>query len=165
MRRLRRLAVVAAMLASISSAAAQETKTEKRFDDWVVNCAETGEAKNCAMSQTLRDAKTKQVVLTVFVARSKDGKNVVTVRTPVGVLLTAGLGLAIEGGPETTAQYRFCGPRACHAQFEVEGPVLDAFRQQATFTATFSRLDGQRLSVAGSLKGFSGAFDFLAAQG
>jgi invasion protein IalB len=164
MRRLRFFCALAAA-GWLSTATAQETKTEKTFDNWVVTCGETAEGKNCAMSQTLRDAKTKQVVLTVILARTQDGKNIVTVRTPIGVLLPAGLGLAIEGGPETTAQYRFCGPRACHAQFEVAAGVLDAFRKQAAFTATFSRLDGQRMSVAGSLKGFSGAFDFLVEQG
>jgi invasion protein IalB len=141
-----------------------QTRTEKTFDDWLVTCQEQGEKKACGLSQTFRDAKTKRIALSWIITRDVNGSDKAVVRTPTAVALADGLRVAVPTAGEFVAAYRFCGPRACTAEFAFTDEWLKAFRGQGEFSATFKPVGGNPVTLKGSLKGFSAAYDFFAEQ-
>lgn len=152
---------VAALVPFAPVANAQATKTETRFQDWVVACDDSSGAKRCSLSQTFTKAGTGEVVLAWVLAKDQDNKLHAVVYTPTQVLLAPGLKVDGGGLPTIEAPYRYCAPQACVAEFPFEDDWLAVFRRNTEYSVTFEPVNQKPATVKGSLKGFSSAYDFF----
>ena len=78
-----------------------QIQTKASFGDWRVNCGKPPGAKEqrCALVQRVIDEERSNVGLRVVFLLTSDGKNVLRVVAPLGVLLPFGLGLRIDDEP------------------------------------------------------------------
>ena len=160
-----RFAVSVVALAPLASAAlAQTTKSETRFDDWVVACDDSSGAKRCSVSQTFTKSGTGDVVLAWVLGKDADGKLTAVVYTPTQVLLAPGLTVNETGLDPVNAPYRYCAPQACVTEFPFDDNWLAAFRKNTEYSVTFQPVNQKPATVNGSLKGFSAAYDFFVKQ-
>ncbi len=155
---------VVALAPLMTTAHAQTTKSETRFEDWVVACDDSSGAKRCSLSQTFTKSGTGEVVLAWILAKDNDGKLKAVVYTPTQVLLAPGLLINESGLDAITAAYRYCAPQACVAEFPFEDNWLAAFRKNTEYSVTFEPVNQKPATVKGSLKGFSAAYDFFLKQ-
>jgi invasion protein IalB len=160
-----RLAASVIALAPLATTGhAQTTKSETRFDDWVVACDDSSGTKRCSLSQTFTKSGTGEVVLAWILAKDTDGKLKAVVYTPTQVLLAPGLVVNEIGLDAITAPYRYCAPQACVAEFPFDENWLAAFRKNDEYSVTFLPVSQKPATVKGSLKGFSAAYDFFLKQ-
>ena len=110
------------------AAQAPEGGTVKaQHGDWQVVCKPPPPgAKNevCALVQSVTAEDRNNIGLTVYFQKFSDGKRVLRVFAPLGVLLPPGLGLKIDDKDVGHAPFVRCHNFACYAQVVVE-PTAD----------------------------------------
>jgi invasion protein IalB len=147
----------------LTTPALANTRVQKSFDGWQVDCVETDKAKNCSMSAALVNSKTKQVVISLSVAKTKDGNKLV-VRTPNGVLLSAGVGLGFGNAKPSSLPFYTCGPKACIAETPLTDDWISALSADAELKITFSMVNAKPVSQGIPLKGFADGFKYFSEQ-
>ncbi len=156
------LILSAVAFAALATAAfAQATKSETRFQDWVVGCDDSGGSKKCTMSQTFTKAGTSEAVLAIVLTKKDDGSLKAAVYSPTQVLLAPGVTVTAGDLPPVNAAFLYCAPRACLAEFGFDDKWLDVFRTGADYAVTFQPVNQQPVTVRGSLKGFTAAYDLF----
>jgi len=143
---------------------AQTTKSETRFEDWVVACDDATGAKKCSLSQTFTKAGTGEVVLAWVLAKSAENKLHAIVYAPTQVLLEPGLKVDAGGLDPIVAPFRYCAPQACVAELDFSDEWLKVFQKNTEYSVSFQPVNQNQATVKGSLKGFSAAFDFFSKQ-
>ena len=120
------LVVLSALLAAAAACTTRvpEGGTVKaQHGDWQVVCKPPPPgAKNeiCALVQSVTAEDRNNVGLTVYFQRFSDGRRVLRVFAPLGVLLPPGLGLKIDNKDVGHAPFVRCNTFACYAQVVVE---------------------------------------------
>lgn len=159
------LVLAVAALAPLAPASfSQVTKSETRFEGWVVACDDSSGTKTCSLSQTFTKAGTGEVVLAWVLAKDAEGNLRAVVYTPTQVLLQPGLKVDAGNLAPITAAYRYCAPQACVAEFPFADDWLEVFRRDPEYSVTFQPINQNPATVKGSLKGFTAAFDFFEQQ-
>lgn len=69
------------------------------YEDWGVVCQIAGKATSCVVRQVQSNNQTKQMVLTVEIGRTPDGKLTGALLLPLGLSLAQGAQLKIGDGP------------------------------------------------------------------
>ncbi len=166
LRNLPRYVVALAMVLPplVGLAFAQATKSETRFEDWVVACDDSSGEKKCSLSQTFTKAGTGKVVLAFIVTKDAEGKFKAVVFAPTQVLLAPGLTVTVEGVDPVNASYTYCSPQACVAEFPFTDAWVEAFRKLTSFSVSFEPVGQKPAAVNGSLKGFMAALEFFDKQ-
>ncbi len=130
--------------------------------DWTVTCASNeGGEKSCAMMQRLSNAQTKQVVLAWLIGLNPDGDKVMTLRTPLGLLLNKGIIVQVDDNPHLVMTYRTCVQTFCEAVHALNSALLDTLKGGAMARVQLQNLQEQPVNINVSLKGFGKAFDIL----
>ena len=159
------LAIATALtsLAATGSADAQ-TRLQKAFDQWSVECVET-DKKVCGLYFRLVNAKNKRVVLSwaVVPAQGAEG-NVAVVRTPNGVSLADGVLVKLGSAEPVKITYKTCGPVNCIGETVFSEAWLKAFRSAESFTLTYTANNGKKFDQDVSLKGFPDGFAYYVEQ-
>ena len=136
-----------------------QIQTKATFGDWRVNCGKPPGAKQqrCALVQRVIDEERSNVGLRVVFLLTSDGKNVLRVVAPLGVLLPFGLGLRIDDEPIGKEPLPFirCQPMGCISEIIVKDKLLDKFKTGTTamFIIVETKEEGRAIPV--SLKGFT----------
>lgn len=146
------------------------TVTAERFDDWTLRCVTAAAASPaCEVTQPLmvaHDGSPVEILkLAVSRASDKAGKAdwALVVLTPLDVHLPADFGFATGTAKPVLLKYRNCNQLGCFVIVPLENDRLAALKKAADGTAYFRLLNGQTVKVSFSLKGFTKAFDALAA--
>ncbi len=131
-----------------------------QFGDWQIVCkAPPPGAKNeiCAIVQSVTAEDRNNVGLTVYFQRFSDGRRVLRVFAPLGVLLPPGLGLKIDNKDVGHAPFVRCNPFACYAQVLAQEPLIEKMKtgKQAVFVIFQSEEAGIGIPI--SLNGFGQA--------
>jgi invasion protein IalB len=131
-----------------------------QFGDWQIVCkAPPPGAKNeiCAIVQSVTAEDRNNVGLTVYFQRFSDGRRVLRVFAPLGVLLPPGLGLKIDNQDVGHAPFVRCNQFACYAQVLAQDPLVEKLRtgKQAVFVIFQSEEAGIGIPI--SLNGFGQA--------
>lgn len=137
---------------------------KSQHGDWQIVCkGPPPGAKNevCAVVQSVTAEDRNNVGLTVYFQRFSDGRRVLRVFAPLGVLLPPGLGLKIDNRDVGHAPFVRCNTFACYAQVVLEDPLLEQFKngKQAVFIIFQSEEAGIGIPI--SLAGFSQALNGL----
>lgn len=160
-------AVAAVMLTVPYSSAAQEDKetlparktSSHQIGDWNVSCASNkGSKKSCAMAQRLNDAKTKQVVFAWLVGLNAAGDQVITLRTPLGLMLQKGVAVQVDENPKFTVPFRTCIKAFCEAVQGLNKPLVAMLKKGAVAKVQLQNLQEETIWISISLRGFSQAY-------
>ena len=154
---------------SSASAAAQaqlpEAGTVKaQHGDWQVVCKPPPPgAKNevCALVQSVTAEDRNNVGLTVYFQRFSDGKRVLRVFAPLGVLLPPGLGLKIDDKDVGHAPFLRCHNFACYAQVVVEDQLIEQLKKGKTAVFIIFQTEEAGIGIPISLAGFGQALAAL----
>jgi invasion protein IalB len=135
------------------------------FGAWEVRCAPDGD--ECFMYQLALDEK-KNPVAEVSILKLPEAAEAdagVTVVTPLGTLLTAGVALQVDGGERRQYPFGYCIQVGCFARFGLAQPSLDALKRGKTGELTLVSVaqPNAPLTLDLSLSGFTAAFDSLEA--
>jgi invasion protein IalB len=163
--------LVAMISSSAGSALAQslpqtpEGGTVKaQHGDWQVVCKPPPPgAKNevCALVQSVTAEDRNNIGLTVYFQKFSDGKRVLRVFAPLGVLLPPGLGLKIDDKDVGHAPFVRCHNFACYAQVVVENPLIEQLKNGKTAVFIIFQTEEAGIGIPISLAGFSQALAAL----
>jgi invasion protein IalB len=139
------------------------------FDLWEQRCVKTADGKDpCELFQLLRDAD-KNPVSEISIFRLPEGNQAVigaTVVTPLETLLTANLNIAVDGGKSKVYPFTFCTASGCVARIGFTAEEVGQLKAgaKATMTLVPAAAPDAKVNLDISLKGFTAAYDALAAQ-
>jgi invasion protein IalB len=155
------LLALLALPAVVAQAQTLEGGTVKgQYGDWQIVCkAPPPGARNeiCAIVQSVTAEDRNNVGLTVYFQRFSDGRRVLRVFAPLGVLLPPGLGLKIDNQDVGHAPFVRCNAFACYAQVLAQEPLIEKLKtgKQAVFIIFQSEEAGIGIPI--SLSGFGQA--------
>ena len=154
------------VLAQAGAAKKDELPVNKRWQqsvgDWVVVCAEGQNGrKSCAMSQTLNNAKTRQMLASWAISRDSNGKTSATVTVPMGVLVSVGLRAGADEKSAFEVPFRTCIAQGCVATFDVSNQLIAQLSKADKFSFVTRTVQEQPLTVEFSLRGFQKAHEIL----
>jgi invasion protein IalB len=158
------LAQAAILLSTAVSAQAPPTPEggtiKAQHGDWQIVCKPPPPgAKNetCAMVQSVTAEDRSNVGLTVYVQRFSDGKRVLRVFAPLGVLLPPGLGLKIDDKDVGHAPFVRCHSFACYAQVMLEDQLIEQLKSGKTAVFIIFQTEEAGIGIPISLAGFNQA--------
>jgi invasion protein IalB len=131
--------------------------------DWEVRCAPDG--SDCFMYQLALDDQDNPVA-EVSVLKLPAGAEAVagvTVVSPLGTLLPAGVTLQVDGGERRQYPFGWCSQVGCFARFGLAAPAVDALKRGRGGTLTLASIAAPQtpLTLELSLTGFTAAYDSL----
>ena len=124
--------------------------------DWQVVCKPPPPgAKNevCALVQSVTAEDRNNIGLTVYFQKFSDGKRVLRVFAPLGVLLPPGLGLKIDDKDVGHAPFVRCHNFACYAQVVVEPPLIEQLKTGKTAVFIIFQTEEAGIGIPISLAG------------
>ena len=132
--------------------------------DWQVVCKPPPPgAKNevCALVQSVTAEDRNNIGLTVYFQKFSDGKRVLRVFAPLGVLLPPGLGLKIDDKDVGHAPFVRCHNFACYAQVVVDNPLIEQLKNGKTAVFIIFQTEEAGIGIPISLAGFGQALAAL----
>ncbi len=167
-------AAVLFCLGFLAPAASAEPQIQsKRFNDWYYRCVTPEVSKRRphpkAQCETVQIAQTRKGrkrvnLLTVSVSQAVRGKKknaVLTILAPQNVHLPSGLKLSIGERSKVTLRYRNCNNAGCWIQHAIDRKSLEALKSNEAAFANIRLVNGRKLNIKLSLKGFKEAFKAL----
>ena len=145
-----------------------ESEAVSTHGDWSLECSGTNEAesRNCSLVNRVMDESEDAIQLDVFVWHSvKDHASILQVRAPLGVLLTAGLGLKIDNKDIGSAGFVRCLPEGCFVEMAMDEALIQTFLngKDALFIVFKSPNEGVGIPV--SMAGFREGYTSLTKAG
>ena len=135
-----------------------------QYGDWQIVCkAPPPGAKNevCAIVQSVTAEDRNNVGLTVYFQRFSDGRRVLRVFAPLGVLLPPGLGLKIDNKDVGHAPFVRCNPFACYAQVQAQDTLVEQLKNGKTAVFIIFQTEEAGIGIPISLAGFGQALNGL----
>jgi invasion protein IalB len=134
------------------------------FGDWEIRCAPEGD--ECFMYQLALDAQENPVAefSLLKLPLQAEATAGVTVVTPLGTLLPAGLVLQIDSGERRQYPFSWCSQVGCFARFGLDETSVSALKRGNRGKVTLVSVGAPQSPVTldVSLSGFTAAFDSLA---
>jgi invasion protein IalB len=147
-----------------SHAAAPQGAVKSVHGDWQVRCdSPPGTQENqCALVQSVTAEDRPDVGLIIIVVK-RAGQNspLLRVVAPMGVMISAGLGLKIDGGEVGRAGFIRCLPNGCVAEVVMDDSLLKQFRSGQTATFIIFQTPEEGIGFPINLKGFGEGLDSL----
>ena len=156
----RRTAGLVGRLCRSASATPEGGTVKAQHGDWQVVCKPPPPgAKNevCALVQSVTAEDRNNVGLTVYFQKFSDGKRVLRVFAPLGVLLPPGLGLKIDDKDVGHAPFVRCHNFACYAQVVVEEQLIEQLKTGKTAVFIIFQTEEAGIGIPISLAGFGQA--------
>lgn len=159
-------AVLAASIAPATMARAQNAGEKpgslvEKYDDWLVECSAAAEAsdRTCRMAQRIHNSETRKPILAIFIRSDKETPTPsLTLIGPLGISLPEGVSVSIAEKTVANAGFITCRPVGCIARQNMTDAMVNAFRAGSKATVAFGTMNGKRIPIPVSLKGFSAAW-------
>jgi invasion protein IalB len=151
------------VLAPLAGAAAQEQSAgviKETIGAWQINCGKPPGSKNeiCAAEQTAVDESRPNVGLTVLFLKSlADGRLLLRVVAPLGVLLPSGLGLKIDQQDVGNAPFIRCSANGCIAEVIVQGDLAQKLKTGKTALFIIFETPSDGIGIPITLDGYEKA--------
>jgi invasion protein IalB len=137
-----------------------------QFGDWDVACDPQG--ANCAMAQIGNDATgtpVLEMVIRKLQAPLEVGERTATavldVITPLGVVLTEGLSIAIDNGDKESAPFQICTEQGCLVREPVDDDLIKRLKRGGSASVSVIAANQGEVKAKLSLSGFTKAYDSL----
>lgn len=149
---------------AVSTQADAQGVPKRSFGDWQERCDEAPGAPKtpCALVQNVTAEDQENVALSVIALKTQDGQaRVLRVLAPLGVLLTSGLGLKVDGQEIGNAPFVRCLANGCFAEVVMNNDLITKLEtgKQATFIIFQTPEEGIGIPI--SLNGFKEGFAAL----
>lgn len=162
--RVRRFAAAALLAAGLALPAAGDppivppaTPAPRDFADWQLDCS-----RACRIVSTLRSTQPGAPELVrLSVAPDPSGGWGLTIRTPLPLSLPDGLVLTPDQTDPRNLAWFTCTATGCEARIPLDADLLAALRRQRRATVELTLVDGGKVRLPLSLRGFSAAFGAL----
>jgi len=136
------------------------------YKSWEVACL--GDGTNCAMAQIGKDSAGNPVLEMVIrklpeplEAGGEIAVAVLDVITPLGVVLTEGLALKIDGGQDAIAPFQVCTEQGCLVREPVAEDLISRLKKGNGASVTVVAANQGVVSSTISLSGFTAAYNAL----
>ena len=160
------LFVCLTMIASIiqtGAADSQDGNVKAQYGEWQVVCKKPAGAKKeiCAAVQSVTAEDRPNVGLTVYLQKFHDGKKVLRVFAPLGILLPTGIGLKIDDKDVGHAPFLRCHSFACYAQVTADEKLLSKLSNGKTAMFIIFQTEEAGIGIPVSLRGLKSAMKSL----
>jgi invasion protein IalB len=141
-----------------------EPRVKGVYQDWHIQCDTPPGApgEQCALVQDVIAEDRPNVEMRAAIVKTNNGQTTIfRMVTPLGTLLTAGLGLKIDGRNIGSAGFVRCLPSGCYVELIMDDSLIGQFSQgeQALFIIFQSPEEG--IGVPFSLAGFAEGLNAL----
>lgn len=133
------------------------------YGSWEVACGPDG--TNCAMAQIGNDASGTPVLEMVvrkleepLEVGERTAIAVLDVITPLGVVLTEGLAVIIDGGREESAPFQICTEQGCLVREPIDNELVARLKRGNNAVVSVIAANQGEVSASLSLSGFTKAF-------
>jgi len=143
--------------------AAQDGTVKAQHGEWQIVCKKPAGAKKeiCAAVQSVTAEDRPNVGLTVYLQKFNDGKKVLRIFAPLGILLPTGVGLKIDNSDVGHAKFLRCHSFACYAQVTADKKLLSQLSNGTTAMFIIFQTEEAGIGIPVSLKGFDAAVKSL----
>jgi invasion protein IalB len=127
------------------------------YQDWRLVCPKDSESKaSCQLADEFVDPRTGTQLAAVSFEH-QDGKRVVVIKTPLTVLIPAGVGLQF-GSDTKTFQYSTCAPLGCFAFVPLDDKLQAAFDTASSLSVVVTvSQNGKSAAIPMPIKGYAEA--------
>jgi invasion protein IalB len=153
-------AILACAVVSSVPGMAQSGTVKAQHGDWQVVCKPPPPGSRhevCALVQSVTAEDRNNVGLTVYFQTFSNGKRVLRVFAPLGVLLPPGLGLKIDNRDVGNAPFLRCQNFACYAQVVAEDALVEQLKTGKTAVFIIFQTEEAGIGIPISLSGFAQA--------
>ena len=152
-------AILFALALFATNATAQDGTVKAQHGEWQIVCKKPAGAKKevCAAVQSVTAEDRPNVGLTVYVQKFNDGKKVLRIFAPLGILLPTGIGLKIDNSDVGHAKFLRCHSFACYAQVTADDKLLSQLSKGTTAMFIIFQTEEAGIGIPVSLKGFKTA--------
>jgi invasion protein IalB len=132
--------------------------------NWVASCKPQGEAGGliCQASQTITMVKSGKVLLSVHVSpwtqKFATAKHVLRLKLPHGVDMPAGAQIHIDDKAVHTPVFQTSDISGLYARIGLSDKLLTLMQQGKVLNVIFSAMNGKKIQVPLTLKGFTAVF-------
>lgn len=140
--------------------------SREKFGSWDVACPPDG--KNCAMAQIGNDASGTPVLEMVIrklaeplEVGDRTAIAVLDVITPLGVVLTEGLTVTIDGGRNESALFQICTEQGCLVREPIDNDLITRFKRGNSAVLSVIAANQGEVKATLSLSGFTKAYNGL----
>ena len=152
--------------APVGPASPEENIKREKVGAWDVACPPDGQ--NCAMAQIGND-DSGTPVLEMVVRKLEEPLEVgdrtaiavLDVITPLGVVLTEGLSVIIDGGQKESAPFQICTEQGCLVREPVDNDLIARFKRGNSAVISVIAANQGEVKATLSLSGFTKAYDGL----
>jgi len=141
------------------------TLTRTTVGAWEVACADNGQ---CAMAQIGNDSQGTPVLEMVIrklpeplEVGDRSAIAVLDVVTPLGVVLTDGLGLTIDGGQTEAAPFQICTEQGCLVREPIDQGLIDRLKRGSVARIEIVAANQGPIAADLSLSGFTRGYDSI----
>lgn len=145
-------------------------KLHKDFEGWRFECEK--EAENCRIFQRLAFQQKAQsgelaqklaLNFMIYIGQNDAGDKVPRVRfvTPLGLDLTSGLGIRVDGGQEYQIPFQMCSSTGCVSDFQLGADVLAALKSGQIAFVGYRLPNAKPVVLKTALSGLSDAYSAL----
>ncbi len=158
------LGAAAPALAQAQAPGPEGGTVRAQHGDWQVVCKPPppgAKHEICAMVQSVTAEDRNNIGLTVYFQKFSDGRRVLRVFAPLGVLLPPGLGLKIDDKDVGHAPFVRCHSFACYAQVVAEPALIEQLKTGKTAVFIIFQSEEAGIGIPISLAGFGEALAAL----
>lgn len=148
-----------ASAASTAKPAPDEKSPPATGEFWTKRCD-----KHCEIFQRLTITETKQRLLEFAVGYPEEmkGSAQAVIVLPLGIVVSQGIGLSVDGAAPAQAAVRTCGAEGCIAIISMPDDFLATMKSGKVMTVSFFDAgSGKKINVEMSLSGFGEKLDKL----
>jgi invasion protein IalB len=129
---------------------------------WRVECANDGKALDCRAMQEIVQQENRQLVAALVVrVPAETKKPVIMIQLPLGILVSAPIGLHVDPGPSENYAVQTCTAAGCFVGAALGDAMLSAMRAGKQLQISFQNTDKRSVTVPMPLSGFAVAYDKL----
>ena len=148
----------------LGSSGGADVPTISIYGDWRLNCpARSNASISCELVQDVNSKQTGEVILRMGIRNTESGEEMGLV-VPFGVILDAGLGVALGEVTPRKVEYAVCDETGCRAVTPVDDTLFAGINTRDQGVVVITDLDGQPISLPVSLKGLSDGLAALRAS-
>lgn len=146
--------------------AGPQKEWKEAFDDWIFACTQNADGKkSCAISQTLSNTQTRQLIGAFSIGKDNTGKLLANLQTPLGFAVNEGIQLTIGSQPAIPVPVRTCMANGCLGIVELDQNAVGQLQKAAELAITLKSLQGTPVVVKFSAKGLAKALQQLLKEG
>lgn len=155
------LSAFAASVLAVQSQEAVDPANQKQAIPWTSTCTAPGRGlpAECVLQQRAFISKTRRVIGMIAIrVPSETKKPAMTIQTPLGMFLPAGVDVDIDGDMAQNYPFQTCNRNGCFVGFPIPDKLLAGMFKGGRLNVSFQYVNRKRLTLPMSLVGFSEAY-------